>query len=112
MTAFAALPIFDRASFVSQRPNDRVVTIYVSGDVDASNTQRFADYVNEQCTSCRWLVLDMSGVTFCGVEAALVLQSLDSRCTAASVQMTLVTSRSVSRVLTLWETFPELAQTA
>jgi hypothetical protein len=51
-------------------------------------------------------------VQFCGAEGAETLWSIDARCNEVSVQLTIVSSASVSRVMSLYENSTQLAATA
>ncbi|WP_234835141.1 STAS domain-containing protein [Mycolicibacterium stellerae] len=76
-----------------------VVRICATGEVDASNIDRFARYVFRYGANSRRLILDLTDVTFFGAECFSTLNIIAERCATAAVAWTLVPSPAVSRVL-------------
>jgi anti-anti-sigma factor len=87
------------ASFATRwlRPSVAVVTVH--GDLDASNTQEFADYALRHAENSDRLVLDLSGVDFFGTAGFSALHTVNVRCAGADVDWALVPSSGVSRLL-------------
>jgi anti-anti-sigma factor len=83
------------------RHQGTVVTI--SGDIDASNSERVHDFATRFVLVDNALILDLSGVEFFAACGVSVLIAVDDACRTAEVPWALVGSRAVSRVLQLTE---------
>jgi anti-anti-sigma factor len=71
----------------------------ISGDVDASNTDRVSTYATALVPVGSALLLDMSGVAFFAAQSISVLIAVDDACHSAELPWALVTSHAVDRVL-------------
>jgi anti-anti-sigma factor len=78
-----------------------VVRISVRGDVDASNSAEVLDYVFRRGANCHSMIVDLTEVSFFGTAGFSTLQTIDQRCTDASVSWMLIPGRAVSRVLSV-----------
>lgn len=81
--------------------NASIVRIGVHGDIDASNSAQLLEYVFRRAANCRSLILDLKDVTFFATAGFSALQTIDLRCTRATVSWMLLPSRAVSRVLSV-----------
>jgi anti-anti-sigma factor len=79
--------------------NTSVVRISVHGDIDASNSAEVLEYMFRRGANCRSMILDLKDVTFFATAGFSALQTIDLRCTRASVGWMLIPSAAVSRVL-------------
>ena len=87
------------ANFASRwlHPSTAVVTVH--GDLDASNTQEFAEYALRHTEHTNRLVLDLSGVDFFGTAGFSALHTVNVHCAGADVDWALVPSSGVRRLL-------------
>lgn len=81
--------------------NTSVVRISVYGEIDASNSAEVLEYVFRHGANCRNMILDLKDVTFFATAGFSTLQTIDTRCTRASVSWMLIPSAAVSRVLSV-----------
>jgi anti-anti-sigma factor len=81
--------------------NTSVVRISAYGDIDASNSAEVLEYVFRRGANCRSMILDLTDVTFFATAGFSALQTIDMRCTRASVSWMLIPSAAVSRVLSV-----------
>lgn len=81
--------------------NTSVVRISAYGDIDASNSAEVLEYVFRRGANCRSMILDLKDVTFFATAGFSALQTIDMRCTSASVSWMLIPSAAVSRVLSV-----------
>ncbi len=80
------------------RPGAAVVT--VRGDIDLVTAPRLADKLTALCRTPLYLVLvDLSGVDFLSARGITVLLTLERHCREASIELSLVSSPTVRRVL-------------
>jgi anti-anti-sigma factor len=91
----------NRLALTTEWMTPSVVRISASGDVDASNVDRLADYVFQRSANCLRLILDLNDVTFFSTAGLTTLLTIDERCTRANVKWMVVPSSPVSRVLDL-----------
>lgn len=85
----------------TERPRRGVIVVSVFGDLDMVSVGRFSRLVQQRVDSVAGvIVLDLTGVTFLGVEAIKVLAQLDLRAHLADKRLSLVTGvRTVDRPL-------------
>jgi anti-anti-sigma factor len=95
----AAAHAADRLTLHTEWHNATDVRISASGAVDASNSDRLAQYVFRYAANCERLILDLTEVTFFGFESFSHLRLISDRCATASVTLTLIPSAVVARVL-------------
>jgi anti-anti-sigma factor len=102
-TGPAALPAASLASrnarFGIFWPTPECAVVSADGAIDAANAGEFADYALRVALQSQHLVLDLSGVEFCGIQSFSMLQMLNLRCAKAGVRWALVPSAAVKRVL-------------
>jgi anti-anti-sigma factor len=87
------------ARFTTHWPDDTVGIITVQGELDASNSDAFADHVDECAATGTHLVLDLSPLDFFGTAGFSALHTINVRCANASSRWAMVTGDSVSRLL-------------
>jgi len=75
------------------------IVLTVSGEIDASNTDRFSESAHRLIAVGDPIVVDLSGVDFFGVQAFRALFSLDDDCRKAGVPWALVAGRGVRTLL-------------
>jgi anti-anti-sigma factor len=80
------------------RYTDDLVVVTVDGEIDLSNISQFekelADHRLEP-----WLVLDMSGVRFCGVVGARLLHTMANESSTAGRRFEVIDNPAIARVL-------------
>lgn len=81
--------------------NASVVRISAEGDIDASNSADLLEYVFRRGANCRSLILNLKDVTFFATAGFSTLQTIEMRCTTASVSWMMIPSPAVSRVLSI-----------
>jgi anti-anti-sigma factor len=81
--------------------NASVVRVSAEGDIDASNSADLLEYVFRRGANCRTLILNLKDVTFFATAGFSTLQTIETRCTGASVSWMLIPSPAVSRVLSI-----------
>jgi anti-anti-sigma factor len=86
------------ARFTAERDPFRIV-ITAQGELDASNSNRFADYV-EHCTGqSTSVVVDLSSLEFFGTAGFSALHLINVRCAGANLRWAVVPGKAVSRLL-------------
>jgi len=78
---------------------DTVGIITVEGELDASNANQFADYVEQIAARGGRLVLDLSLLDFFGTAGFSALHTINVRCAHTEARWALVTGDAVSRLL-------------
>lgn len=74
-------------------------TFSVTGSVDLANSATFGEVVGGDHRKVGRVVLDLTNVDFFGTAALSVLAGLDDDCSRDSVELVLVTSDAVTRVM-------------
>ncbi|BDB40842.1 MULTISPECIES: STAS domain-containing protein [Mycobacterium] len=69
------------------------------GELDAANSDQFAQYVARCARHCRWLVVDLTDLDFLGTAAFSALHRINVECSANDTTWAMVPSRAVSRLL-------------
>jgi len=75
------------------------VVITAHGELDASNANQLADYVQRCTAHCKSIILNLSGLEFFGTAGFSALHTINVRCAGADVRWTVVPSKAVSRLL-------------
>jgi anti-anti-sigma factor len=78
---------------------DQVTVVKVTGDIDATNIDRFSDYTRRFVRETPGLILDLSGVDFLCARGISVLAGLDEDCRTAGTYWAIVGSPFVRRLL-------------
>ena len=78
---------------------DQATVVKVTGDIDATNIDRFYDYTHRFVRETPGLVLDLSGVDFLCARGISVLNTLDKECRTAGTYWVIVGSPFVERLL-------------
>jgi anti-anti-sigma factor len=87
------------ARFTTHWPDDGLGIVTVRGELDASNSAAFADYVDECTGRGTRLVLDLSSLEFFGTAGFSALHTINVRCANTASRWALVTGGAVSRLL-------------
>lgn len=75
------------------------VVITAHGELDASNANHLADYVQRCAAHAESIILNLTGLEFFGTAGFSALHTINVRCAGADVRWTVVPSRAVSRLL-------------
>jgi anti-anti-sigma factor len=78
-------------------PSFVVITAY--GELDASNANQLADYVQRCAAHSKSLIVNLSGLEFFGTAGFSALHTINVRCAGAGVQWAVVPGKAVSRLL-------------
>jgi anti-anti-sigma factor len=81
------------------QPDTAVISAH--GEIDAANALEFVDYALRHTALIRHLVIDLSGVEFCGTAGFSALHTLNVRAAGEDIEWALVPSTPVSRLLRL-----------
>jgi anti-anti-sigma factor len=76
-----------------------LVVITAHGELDASNANQLADYVQRCAAHCNSVIVNLSGLEFFGTAGFSALHTINVRCASAEVRWALVPSKAVSRLL-------------
>lgn len=74
-----------------------VVTVH--GEIDAANSEEFAEHLEGCAASCEWLIVDLSDLEFIGTAGFAVLQRIGRRWAKARIYWRLVPGDAASRLL-------------
>jgi anti-anti-sigma factor len=75
------------------------VVITAHGELDASNANQLADYVQRCTTHANSVIVNLSGLEFFGTAGFSALHTINVRCAGADVRWAVVPSQAVSRLL-------------
>jgi anti-anti-sigma factor len=78
-------------------PSSVVITAH--GELDASNANQLADYVQRCAAHTKSVILNLSDVDFFGTAGFSALHTINVRCAGADVRWAVVPSKAVSRLL-------------
>ncbi|BBX21575.1 hypothetical protein MTER_09860 [Mycolicibacter terrae] len=73
--------------------------ISVDGELDASNADQLAGFLQQCAAYCEWLVLDLSDLEFIGTAGFSALSTTTGRCSDAGIYCTTVPGQAVTRLL-------------
>jgi anti-anti-sigma factor len=77
------------------------VVITAHGELDASNANQLADYVQGCAAQSKSVIVNLSGLEFFGTAGFSALHTIDVRCADADVRWAVVPSKEVSRLLSI-----------
>ena len=77
------------------------VVITAHGELDASNADQLADYVQGCAAHSKSVIVNLSGLEFFGTAGFSALHTIDVRCADADVHWAVVPSKEVSRLLSI-----------
>ena len=80
-------------------PSFAVITAH--GELDASNANQLADYVQSCAAHSKSLIVNLSGLEFFGTAGFSALHTINVRCAGADVRWAVVPSKAVSRLLSI-----------
>jgi anti-anti-sigma factor len=89
------------ARFDTRWTMSSVAIVSASGDIDATNASMLTDYALVNGVRCRALILDLSGLKFCGTEGFSALHRVSVRCAHTGKGWVVVRGAAVSRLLRL-----------
>jgi anti-anti-sigma factor len=75
------------------------VVITAHGELDASNANQLADYVQRCVANANAVILNLSGLEFFGTAGFSALHTINVQCAGADVRWAVVPSKAVSRLL-------------
>ena len=75
------------------------VVITAHGELDASNANQLADYVQRCAAHANSVIVNLSGLEFFGTAGFSALHTINVRCAGADVRWAVVPSKAVSRLL-------------
>jgi len=78
-------------------PSSVVITAH--GELDASNANQLANYVQRCATHSKSVIVNLSDVEFFGTAGFSALHTINVRCAGADVRWAVVPSKAVSRLL-------------
>jgi anti-anti-sigma factor len=77
------------------------VVITAHGELDASNANQLADYVQSCAAHSKSVIVNLSGLEFFGTAGFSALHTINVRCSGADVRWAVVPSKEVSRLLSI-----------
>jgi anti-anti-sigma factor len=86
------------ARFSAQWGSSSVI-ITAHGELDASNANELADYVQRCAAHADSVIVNLSGLDFFGTAGFSALHTINVRCAGADVRWAVVPSKAVSRLL-------------
>src|SRR6201996_5474012 len=92
-------PWEDHTARFSAEWGPSLVVITAHGELDASNANRLADYVQSCAAHSKSLIVNLSGLEFFGTAGFSALHTINVRCAGADVRWAVVPSNAVSRLL-------------
>ena len=87
------------ARFTAEWGPSLVVVITAHGELDASNANQLADYVQRCAAHAKSVILNLGDVEFFGTAGFSALHTINVRCAGANVRWAVVPSKAVSRLL-------------
>ena len=75
------------------------VVVTAHGELDASNANQLADYVQSCAAHSKSIIVDLSGLEFFGTAGFSALHTINVRSAGADVRWAVVPSKAVSRLL-------------
>ncbi|CAM3319186.1 STAS domain-containing protein [Mycobacterium intermedium] len=78
---------------------DEITVVHITGEVDATNIDRFFEYAHRFASDAPGLILNLSEVDFLCARGLFVLRAVDSLCRAERRAWAIVTSPAVKRLL-------------
>jgi anti-anti-sigma factor len=78
---------------------DQVTVVRVTGDIDATNLDRFHDYTSRFIREAPGLILDLTEVEFLCARGISVLLTLADQCRAAGTYLAVVGGQFIGRLL-------------
>jgi anti-anti-sigma factor len=89
------------ARFDTRWTMSSVAIVSAYGDIDGSNASTLTDYALVDAAGCSGLVLDLTGLKFCGTEGFSALHRVSVSCAHAGIGWVVVPGAAVSRLLRL-----------
>jgi anti-anti-sigma factor len=90
---------FRTAQMATHRLSGDVAVIAAQGELDAANTDEFVEYTLRQAARCSHIILDLTGVDFFGSAGFAALHRVNHSCGAQDVDLIIVASPAVRRLL-------------
>ena len=92
-------PWEDHTARFSAEWGPSLVVITAHGELDASNADQLADYVQGCAAHSKSVIVNLSGLEFFGTAGFSALHTINVRCSGADVRWAVVPSKAVSRLL-------------
>ena len=89
----------DLASFSTCWLETSIAAVTVHGELDASNSAEFTDYVSALLPFAERLIIDLSAVRFFGTDAFSAVHAVCARAAGHGANWALIPSEDVTRVL-------------
>ncbi|WAC90270.1 STAS domain-containing protein [Mycobacterium sp. Aquia_213] len=78
---------------------DQATIVKITGEIDATNIDRFSDYIRRFTEGATGLIVDLSGVEFLCARGISVLVRLNNDCHITGTRWAIVASPAVRRLL-------------
>jgi anti-anti-sigma factor len=98
-TAFPSQPWENHTGRFTAEWGSSFVVITAHGELDASNSNQLADYVQRCAAHSKSVVLNLSDLEFFGTAGFSALHTINVRCAGADVRWAVIPSKAVSRLL-------------
>jgi anti-anti-sigma factor len=98
-TAIPSEPWENHTARFTAKWSPSFVVITAHGELDASNANHLADYVQRCAAHCKPIILNLSGLEFFGTAGFSALHTINVRCAGADVRWAVVPGKAVSRLL-------------
>jgi anti-anti-sigma factor len=98
-SAFPSQPWESQTARFTARWAESSAVVSAHGELDASNANQLADYVQRCAARSRLLILDLRGLEFFGTAGFSALHTINVRCAGADLPWAVVPSQAVSRLL-------------
>jgi anti-anti-sigma factor len=89
------------AQFDTSWPEPETAVVAGHGELDAANGNDFVNYALRSADTARFLVIDLSRLSFFSTAGFSALHTLNVQCVRADIRWVLVPSKAVKRVLRL-----------
>jgi anti-anti-sigma factor len=78
---------------------DQATIVTITGEIDATNVDRFSDYIHRFIEGATGLILDLGGVDFLCARGISVLVTLDDDCRITGTRWAIMASSHLRRLL-------------
>lgn len=87
------------ALFETSWPEPATAVVAGHGELDAANGLEFVNYALRHSDRARWLVIDLSGLSFFSTAGFSALHTLNVQCVSGDIRWALVPGNAVNRLL-------------
>jgi anti-anti-sigma factor len=99
MSGFGGCTVDCNGAQLRAHRRDQVTVVRVTGEIDATNLDRFHDYISRFIREAPGLIVDLSEVEFLCARGIAVLITLDEQCRAVGTHWAIVGGRFIRRLL-------------